>query len=163
MRSPRQLSHFSALALLSEVSLEALWHSFQLKHTHIHTSLSKHGQNRTQSRPSPLRICPKVWLKVFYKLSCFCLASAVVPEDMQLINVPSQTEARLRAVHEWLQPEHLGCSNSILWVFGAQRSGTMLEEDPYFCLLNELHLRASFIVFGVGTGKGKEGCHKLAF
>lgn len=85
--------------------------------THIHTPLSKHGQNSTQSHPPPLRICPKVWLKVFYKLSCFCLASAVAPEDIQLINVPSQTEAGLKAAHEWLQPEHLGCSNSILWVF----------------------------------------------
>lgn len=80
----------------------------------------------------------------------------MVPEDMQLINVPSQTEARLRAVHEWLQPEHLGCSNSILWVFGAQRSGTMLEEDPYFCLLNELHLRATPVSLYLVLAQEKE-------
>lgn len=40
--------------------------------------------------------------------------------------------------------------------FGAQRSGTMLEEDPYFCLLNELHLRVTPVSLHLMLAQEKE-------
>lgn len=101
----RGLSHFQALSLASEIGLEVLRHSFPPAQTHIVThphTVEQTRQNHTQPLPYALilsPICPEVWLKVFYKL-CFCLASAAVPEDIQLINVPSQTEAGLKAAHD---------------------------------------------------------------
>lgn len=44
-----------------------------------------------------------------------------------------------------IQADCLACNNSILWVFGVQRLGAMLEEDQCFSLLAELHLQAILI------------------
>lgn len=160
---------------VSERGPEVLWHSYPPAQTHRHTSTQcwPNTENRTpKSAFRSERSLSSAWffalefgLKCFMCSCCFCLASPAAPEDIQLINVPSQTEAGLSAAHDWLQLDYLRCNNSILWAFFESRGYRYNAwRTSLFLPTRQITFTGHFsflLNLTLALGFGKEGCDIL--